>query len=357
MDTIWWNKVTNASCFLETIVASVQNGQSVLLELPDTIPWYMTMKEIIENEISMQNSDSACKYVLDTKVEPGEYLLKTFCKKEKQAKYRPLIGYPRFLAKSNDIVLNDRILWIADVDKKQVQKWVDFIENYNKELEEGRKGCRFIIETREKCNISNRKGIQFISFEKKIEYYDNYVFNMLAASSLKGTQLFKQYLAEVVSIMFPNDIELSSKCISDGKRFLKNPIKVIQSIIEQESRSDGAYFNVSVKQEELQERLWEAQIKIIFPLIEKHRSVIVKKYKSQIEVLLPIEGSYGETFNEVNEVELGTISYLQGKGKIQMSSDDISKVEKLKKARNDLAHIKTLAQSQVDEIFSFEIVR
>lgn len=357
MDTIWWNKVTNASHFLEAIVNAVQERQSVLLELPDTVPWYTTMQEIIKNDISMQNADSAYKYILDTKVEPGEYLLKKFCKKEKQAQYRPLIGYPKFLAKSDDIVLNDMILWIADVDKNQVQKWVDFIENYNKELERGKKGCRFIIETHDKCKVPDRRGIQFICFEKEIEHYDNYLFNMLAASSLKGTQLFKQYLAEVVSIMFPDDIELSSQCISHGKKFLKNPIKIIESIIEQESRSDGTHFNVTVTREELQERLWEAQIKIIFPLIEKHRSVIVKKYKSQIEVLLPIEGSYGETFNEVNEVELGTISYLRGKGKIQMSSEDVHKVEKLKNARNDLAHIKILPQNEIDNIFSFGLMR
>ena len=309
MDRIWWNKVTNASHFLDAVVDAIEDKQSVLLQLPDTIPWYFTMQELISNDIIMQNSDSSYKYISDTGKEPGEYLLRDFCKAEKRAQYRPSIGYAEFLSKCNDIVLNDMILWVSDVSASQTKKWLDFIANYNKVLGKEKKGCLFIIETHEECKVSKKQGIQVISFEKEIEHYDNYLFNMLAAGSVRGTDLFKQYLAEAVSTMLPNDVELSSQCILHGKKFLENPLKVIQTIIEQEVRSDGSNFHIHVTEEQLQERLWETQIKVIFPLIEKHRSRIVKKYHKEISALLPITAAYGEVFYEANEVELGIISY------------------------------------------------
>jgi len=39
-----------------------------------------------------------------------------------------------------------------------------------------------------------------------------------------------------------------------------------------EVRSDGTNFHIHVTEEQLQERLWETQIKVIFPFIEKHRN-------------------------------------------------------------------------------------
>ena len=200
-----------------------------------------------------------------------------------------------------------------------------------------------------------RRGIRKINYEKEIEHYDNYLFNMLAASSLKESELFKRYLAEAVSIMLPDDVELSSVCIGYGREFLNSPIQVIRNIVESESRSDGSRFVIETEENDMQERLWEAQIKVIFPLVEKHRNAIVQKYQKNIQALLPIQTAYGEVFEEAGDVELGVISYLAASGKIQMTYEDSCKVAVLKQARNVLAHIGTLSQEQVDEIFGLGV--
>lgn len=355
MDNVWWNKITNANNFLNSIVDTIQDGHSVILKLPSVVPWYSTMREYIRDNISMQNANSSFKIVVDMGEEPGAYLLNEFCKREKRVLYRPNIGYANFLAKSEDIVLNDYILWIVGVDAQQVKKWIEFVVDYNKALKKGRLGCLFIIEVREECNIPNKKGIMCIDYNREIEYYDTYLFNMLAASTLKENEMLKKYLAEVVSIMLPKDVELSSQCILYGKQFLQNPLEVIRSVVETESRSDGTYFEIYVTEDEMRERLWEAQIKVIFPLIERHRAAIINKYAKYINILLPINAAYGEVFKEVVDVELGTISYLQATGKIEMSADDTYKVTKLKSARNELAHIKVVSQKDVEEILSFKL--
>ena len=340
MNKVWWTKVTNASHFLDKIVDTVQNGQSIILQLPDTIPWYETMKEIVETRIE------------DMVEDPGEYLFYEFCKKEKRVHYRPGIGYAEFLAKNEDIVLTDSILWIAKTCEENLTKWA---KHSNKALGKHKEGCIFIVEARNNpagAAVKEKKGLRNISYAREIGHYDNYLFNVLATSSSPEKEIFKQYLAEVVSIMLPDDIELSALCIEKGRAFLENPLGVIREISSTKTRSDGRNFGADIGEEDLQERLWEAQIKVIFPLVERQRNVLVQKYQREIEGLLPIVAAYGEEFLEASEVELGILSYLAGSGQIQLQYEDVEKLNKLKNARNVLAHIRTLPQEEVDGIFA-----
>lgn len=356
MDRIWWTKVTNASRFLDKIVDTVQDQTSIFLQLPDEIPWYETMCDVLQDRIKAYESIRRIERIVDTGEEPGLYLLNKYCKEEKRAQYRPHIGYAEFLAGSDDIVLNDYILWITDVNEAQFEKWSSFIETYNKVLGKKKEGCIFIIEIRREVNIKERKRIKKISYVEELKPYDYYLFNALIVSDLDESSLFKQYMAETVLAIFPNDVELSSMCVSCGRQFLENPEQVIRDIEKLEFRSDGSPVVVNISGSSLQERIWRAQIKVVFPLVERHRNILVKKYQQEIETLLPLNTTYGERFEDVNDVELGTISYLTGIGKIKMSQEDKNKLFKLKSARNILAHIGILQQNEVDEIFEFEKV-
>lgn len=351
MNNIWWEKVANPCNFLKSIVQSVKNEESIILELPEYVPWYMTMRSIISDQIMQSNSTRQYNYIKDIDIEPGEYLFNEFCKKEKRARYRPSIGYAEFLAKSDDIVLNDCILWIYDVSKSRAVEWYNFIVKYNKAIDTHKNRCIIIVETREDNNLQEKKEIKKISYQKEIGHYDNYLFNMMMSATLKESMIFKQYLAESVSLMFHDDIELSAQCISYGRAFLENPMEILHSISEQKLRSDGEAFEIKISEEEIEKQLWEAQIKVVFPLIEKHRNNIVCKYRKEIDLLLPIKTEYDEEIKTAGEVEIGKLLYLAVSKQINMSVEDFSKVSKLKNARNVLAHIKSLKQEDVDELF------
>lgn len=351
MDQVWWNKVTNAVRFTENISESINSGYSVILQLPEYVPWYAAMKEIVKTTVTCDNSTRAFNETVDQGTEPGEYLISKYCKQEVRAHYRPSFGYSGFLAKTEDITLNQSILWVRGADTNQVRKWHSFITDYNKALGKKKMGGLFVIEAMDVSSIRETKGVKIISYDAYIENYDNYVFNMLAAAELKESKLFKQYLSETVSGMFPDDVEFASHCISKGRGFLENPIQNIEEIIDERKRSDGSFFELKYTEKELQESLWEAQIKILFPLIEKHRSAIITKYKKQIEPLLPIKAAYGEEFTEVSEVELGTIAFLVTTGEINVDQHDRHKIHLLRDVRNTLAHIGVVSQKEVDELF------
>lgn len=354
MDFVWWEKITNAAHFLNLIVERIQEGCSVMLQLPATIPWYTTMHDMVSDEITRQNSIRALQSITDEGEDPGYYLFQRYCKREKRAQYRPGIGYAKFLACSDEIALNNYILWITDVSKEQANKWYEFIQSYNKELGKERRGCTFLIETRSDQMFREQGRLKTVIYKKEIEYYDNYLFNMLAAGSLKESVVFKQYLAEAVTLLIPDDVELSAECIRRGRAFLENPIETLTEIMESELRSDQTSFSFVVNEKQLFERLWEAQIKVVFPVIEKQRNSIINRYRKDIESILPVTGAYGEIAYEAEEVEIGILSHLVTQGKLQVSYEDSKIISRLRNARNVLAHIKALPQKEVDEIFAIE---
>ena len=56
--------------------------------------------------------------------------------------------------------MNHYILWVTQADAAQAKKWYTFLEGYSKALGKGKKGCIFLIETREDVSIRERGSIK-----------------------------------------------------------------------------------------------------------------------------------------------------------------------------------------------------
>ena len=113
MDRLWWENITNTSHFIDQIVEAVQSGSHLFLQLPQFVPWYETMSDLVISKIERQNSDRSLKIIMDSGKDPGEYLFYQYCRQEKRAQYRPGIGYAQFLAKSEELIMNHYILWVT----------------------------------------------------------------------------------------------------------------------------------------------------------------------------------------------------------------------------------------------------
>ena len=57
MDQIWWNHIIKAHAFLENVVKEAAGGHSLLLALPDSVPWKSTFLDRIRE---MCIRDSFC---------------------------------------------------------------------------------------------------------------------------------------------------------------------------------------------------------------------------------------------------------------------------------------------------------
>lgn len=347
MDQIWWNHIIKARSFFEEIVSETVEGGSILLSLPDTIPWRNTLIDIVSERLRVENSKNNLDVIECPDMDPGEYLLEQYCKKEIRATYRYGVSYAKFLGLCQETVLNDRYLWISNISSKKIDEWINFVSEYQKNVKDKTPGI-FILEVHDDILVKkNKKGIKGLAFNQSIGAYDKYAFCALAASQTTCKEYLRPFLAEIVSSVCGDDVELCAACVSYGKEFLESPIAVINKIVQNNYRSDGKKYIFNKNSDDIEEAVWESQLKYIFPLIEDYRKYFIRKYSNIIKNVLPLTTSYGEKVTCPEDVELGTLIYMVGKGDLNVSSREYTELERYRNARNKLAHMNLL---DIDEL-------
>lgn len=353
MDKVWWNQITNAHRFIVSVTDTMLAEKSLILTLPKKIPWYETMKETIEYSVMKQNSQKSFDFVDSPQRNVGEFLMNRYCREEKRVQYRPNKSYACFLAECSDIVLNDRYVWVKNIPSYLYEEWILFLADYVKCMKKNRTPAVFILELYEEVADSRgKKGIVNFSFQKEISDYDKYTFCALAASSVSCKDFLRPYLAETVSSVCGEDIELCAHCIRKGRQFLENPYEVLSQITKSERRSDETEFEFPFHEEFLERKVWEAQIRTVFPQIEHYRRYFVDKYRGKIEKLLPIRNSNGEEITDPSELEIGALNYMAAAELLNLDTVEHNHLHMLKEARNTLAHLKTIPQKDVESIYN-----
>lgn len=349
MKGIWWGQVTNAVRYVTKIKQSLLEEKSILLKYTSGMPWRDQLEETIVETVKLQNSEK--KFVkIPIVSNPGEYLLNEFCKKEKRAEYRPTKGYAKFFAESDDIVLHDRYFWVQIDDVACLNNWMNFVSDYIKERDKNDNIAVFILEWAGNESVFVKKGIRILPFDDYVGEYDRIVFAVLASSSIKENSFVKNYIAELVANVSGNDIELCAECILHYKEFLENPWNLIKMIIDEKVRSDGTDFCYTKTSEEVNHLIWLAQIKTVYPYLEEYRENFVQKHANAISKRLPIQTSYGETYTDPKDVELGTLMYMAGCNNLVLSTSEYEKLKKYKEARNKLSHLIALTIKEIREL-------
>ena len=253
------------------------------------------------------------------------------------------------MGKCQDIVLNDRYIWVHDIPQDRCEEWLDFVTEYNKNVKD-KTPAIFILEVHGFYGRSP-KGIQKLVFDQAITAYDRFAFCALAASdSNTCREYLRPYLAELVSTVCRDDIELCAACIQKGVRFLKDPKNTLKQIISTEYRSDGERYSY-LRLDDLRSLIWETQLKAVFPVIEQYRSYFIKKYSSYIQKALPFSNPNGQDISSPEDVEIGMLVYLVGNGNITLAdSSEYPELERFRDARNNLAHLNILEPEGVELI-------
>ncbi len=355
MDKVWWNNITRARRFLEDVAETILKGESILLSIPQNTPWYPAMIELIQERLKLENSKNAFEYIRCPEEEAGLYLLNKYCKREKRSAYRYGMTYAAFLGKSEDIVLNDRYIWITDIPNDKCKEWVEFILDYQKNVT-SKSPAVFILEVHEDNLLYKaKKGIKKILFDQQIGAYDKFAFCTLAAAENNCKDYLRPYLAELISDICKDDIELCAECVREGKRFLDNPQKVLKNITEVRYRSNGERYDFWVSEEEIKQCIWETQLKYIFPMIEKYRNYFITQYLKVIESSLPIHNSNGEVVENPYDIEIGTLLYMVSSGIVSVNTKEQNELQMYRTARNKLAHLDILDLETVETILKRRI--
>lgn len=348
MANVWWNQVPNALKYTNDIKNSLLDGKSVLIISKQRFPWQDDWKELLEEAIRQETGEK--KFVDAPPVnEPGKYLLEEGCKKETRALYRPLKGYADFLAENDDITLHDWYLRVEVDSDIQLKKWIEFVSEYVNKRKKKNRLAVFLLKWCGDYIPELMKGITVFNFDDYIEEFDKIVFSFLLSSDLKGNDFIKTYLAELAVNVAGNDVELCAECVREGDEFLASPENCISRIAQETCRSDGSAYDAEGLLADIKNHIWSAQIKTIYPQVERYRQYFVDKYSKQIKKGLPIATRYGEV-DSPYEVELGTLVFMAGSRQIELSEKEYNKLKKNREARNKLSHLSVLSLDEIKEL-------
>ena len=352
MEQVWWEQISKARSFIDSIISTLSEGKSIILRMPRAVPWRNHMEDLIFRILTKNAPEKTLVFSECPDDKAGNWLFENYCMKSLRQAYRVGITQAAFLAREGDAAIHSYYLWIRNIPTAKIKEWTAFVSDYNINRPSGTPKAGFILEINDPgMGRLSGKGIVELNYDSSIDAYDRYAFCTLASSGVSSTrQKYKPYLADIVAAICSEDIELCEHCIKEGERFLNNPISVLKDISDSEIRSNSEKFECGLSEKELQKRIWNVQLKQVFPVIEMYRAEFIKKHFNEIKKQLPFITKSGKIIQIPEEAEIGVLYHFMNKKMVVVSSDEEKAIDLLWGARNDLAHIKPIEFGMVKKI-------
>lgn len=349
MSDSWWDKLGSARSNLEKVAEDIIREKNVILNFSATAPWVAQFRMLLHSKLS---EDLICKDIEKLTFNDGSvnnYMLENYCRKELRFRYRPPKSVGTFLGECQSMTLGDKVIWIRLEQQNKFEEWLDFILDYQKADNHENRKAVFIIEPAVPLDniVQNRYFNQYdIGFE--IPEYAKYTYASILAADIGIKDSLFNYLAQLVTSCC-DDVELIPICIKKYRAFLQNPYATILEIMDTYLRSDDTEFYYSLNIEEFNNRIWEAQLKTLFPAVESYRVYILHKLMKQINEKLqfPYKTNFGDLESPM-EMELKDLTYAIGTGRLVMNdSKEYNRLDRFRKFRNSLAHGTPLSYDDV----------
>lgn len=340
---LWWSKLVNSVRFLDDIKTALLEGQSVVMNFADSIPWYDDMTEALEQKLSVLTDTRSIIYedVSSNTVDPGEFLFTRYFSETERRKYWPDKSYEQFMAENDNTILNHRILCITGMSCGNAEAWLKTIAEYL-EYRNSEERCIFII-IAQQANINESKLIRNIRYADYVSDYDCLMLCLTMLSSTKCSSIQKQYISEIASNIAHNNVEFAGLLAKEGLNLAMDPYGTASEVFR---NNDIIINDLS---DVVKAAVWEAQIKLVFPRLENFRRGLIQKYKEKIQSYLPIKSSNGECVDMASEVEIGQLYFICKQEKI-VDNGEFDILHKMRDARNLLAHMDVLRYGDLLEL-------
>lgn len=371
----WWNNITGPHKAVVGVAEALLSNSTVILKVPADLPWRRPMRSAIEEQIrNMSGSGNTIITQIDVADEctpnddPGRYLLKRFAKSDVFRSYREKSGISIQDYMIHNSVLKDTIIWIKGVDKGQASKWLKFCQGYKGlSVEDG----LFVMELHEQANLIEAKNIQTVVFDECVREYDLQLFNSFVLDEQSTyNDRWKNYISTLAASLCKTDAEVSELYLRLMDFRNEDPLTGIEEIAELpdfarrgEDANSTHVLNLWRKgnKAELNRRVWEAQLQVLFPIIEMLRVKLVKELEDDLRKCLSERYvlQFGEQITDPYDLEFGTLTWLMAKQDDNWmrylyvpDEDTRHRIHFLKECRNCLAHTDCCSVEQVRDLMT-----
>ena len=368
----WWANITGAHLVLSKIVEALTENCTVIIDIPVDLPWRHQMRSSAEDEFRKLSgiSDTIIEVVdatddVPVDVAPGRFLLDRFAQnKEVRNGYRERSQRSIQEYIIENTVLKNRIIWVKGMLNSQISDWLSFCRDYNSNNEEN---GLFVLEIQGGVHKQDN-NMRSIRLLECISNYDVQLFSSFIVEEKSAlSNVWRRYLSTATAIICDIDAEIASHLLEiiDPKK--QSPLDIIMemaswqeySVRGADDESNHIFMHCrNNNKKELEQRLWKAQVQVLFPLIEMERIKIIESYYRELQTTIEqkhIE-QYGEKITKPIQLELGTLCFLMNRYSCIRDKDARERISFLHKCRNHLAHAHCCSTSEVCELLDYRFL-
>lgn len=373
VDRGYWENITGPANFKRAIVKALKDRKNVLLFVQQDIPWRQQLRYSVEDESKDNEVDMIHMDYTDENLQGSsllQWVIEHYLEPQQRKLYRAGITNPcDFISKQAS--LQNKIIWVKGIPEEQTQNLKDEILSYAKFQNKNPDRVRFVLEIRDsQGRNTDTANLSSISWNDYISTYDSLLFAYLISSQLTNHQntLLQSYSAHIAAEICGFDSEIIYEFLQNFDGLSQDPLELIQTLHEQHRDTGrGVYEPGQTAQHPfyllnqgdtatIVQRIWKAQVQVLFPYIEQCRVQMIRSNQENLEKCLPVKDSFGNIINHPFELELGTIFYLafgnlvEGDSRFYTTDSTRNEIRLLHKVRNTLAHVDICTTNQVDDL-------
>jgi hypothetical protein len=338
-ESLWWNHIAGASRYVNDVLGFVTSHRVLLLEEISFMSYFL---QLLQEK--MHQRDAGLQFEMseadewDGDSEIGELLMNRFVP---ESDYHPLDGSRiAYIAKHH--LLQGRVLIVRNIDR--VPKWLPAAIEYARHS--GTRSGLLVLSYGGTCPLTAvRRGVAAPKWNAYITEYD---MQLYASYCLAGREdlpsSLRYYITQLASRFSGYDPELC--CSLANESIADDPEGVLSSFASMHETMSFLKYNLT----DIHSIIWEAQVRTVFPIIERIRRRFIEKYHADLRDMLPQRDEFGKEIHKPEEMELRHMWYYYFKDYGFYSSEEGSEFQMASEARNKLAHLALLDSQTVREI-------
>ena len=348
--TIWWGRMGTSIRFLNRVTDCLQESRSVILQLPERFPW----REQFYEQIDFRRERFSIHRRLvrmDWRAgdSPGSFVLRELCPRSVQADYWPGQTVAEYLGSLGTLELCGFYVWIRGLrSREDLISWADFTAKYEAASSRLERRAVFVLEYEGPAHHS----ASLPSAAYQCDEYDTRAFCLELSSEGRDT-VNRGYLVELAVRIGGDDPELCAALLSAGQWLPEDPVSVAQSVLSEQSHSDGQPF-ARMEESGIASVVWRAAVVLLFPVLEGFRFAFISRHASELARYLPITNSNGDRVTEPFDLELGSLFYVVSTASYAFSPEEAEQVSLCRNVRNLLAHNKPVPYRDVEAVLSLQ---
>jgi hypothetical protein len=198
-----------------------------------------------------------------------------------------------------------------------------------------------------------------------VDYIDILLFSSIALQARADGPLVKNVAISVVAALAVWDPEVVLTLSRAALNDILNPAGILSDLAKkrgwaprQDSIQEAAWYKgycdifggrtrthsallaIQGQQDEIQRRIWSAQVSRLLPYVEERRQDILTQLAAVLRVPFPTR--FGEIIDDVRDLEIGHIEAQLKNGSNNCDPELLKEIERLRDIRNRLAHLETV---------------